>query len=219
MRKIIFTEDETKQILELWGQNYSRKAISKKLKLSEAAIKKIIAGLDRPYKYIGRKFGRLTVLERTGTAKNGSPIVKCICDCGKIKSNNISNLTVKNNHGTLSCGCYAKEINSSKNPWLTEYKAYIGNTIKKRNYIFELTVDEFQALGIENCFYCGIEPSSKMDVGKGFKNGIDRVDSNKGYTLDNCVSCCWTCNRMKSNMIQKDFFEHIEKIIKHHPHY
>jgi 5-methylcytosine-specific restriction endonuclease McrA len=51
-----------------------------------------------------------------------------------------------------------------------------------------------------------------MDVGKGLKNGIDRIDSNKGYTMDNCVSCCWTCNRMKGNMTQQNFLEHISKI-------
>lgn len=212
MRKIILSNEQISNILDMQNKGYSRKRISEILKISESPIKKILSGLNKPYKYIGKKFNRLTVLERVGTAKNGSPIVKCSCECGSIKNYNISNLTAKN--ATISCGCYAKEINSSKNPWLTEYNAYIGNTIKKRKFSFELTLEEFKNLCLSNCFYCGIAPSSKMDVGKGLKNGIDRIDSNKGYSLSNCVPCCWTCNRMKSNMDIENFLSHIKNILQ-----
>jgi hypothetical protein len=27
----------------------------------------------------------------------------------------------------------------------------------------------------------------------------DRVDNNKGYSLENCVAACFECNRIKSN--------------------
>ena len=43
-------------------------------------------------------------------------------------------------------------------------------------------------------------------------NGIDRIDSNIGYIKENCVSCCWTCNKMKNNFSQKEFLEKINKI-------
>lgn len=213
MKKIIFTEEQTTNILELYQGGWSIKQISRKLKLSEWAIKQEIKELDveRPYKYIGKKFGRLTVLERAGTYKNGSPIVRCLCDCGTITLNIITNLTAKT---TMSCGCYNKEITASKNPWLTEYNAYIGNTVKKRGLSFQLNVEEFQKLCSSTCFYCGSEPATKMDVGKGVKNGIDRVDPNIGYELTNCVTCCWNCNRMKSNMSHDDFITHIGKIYK-----
>lgn len=29
---------------------------------------------------------------------------------------------------------------------------------------------------------------------------------------ENCVSCCWTCNKMKNNFSQKEFLEKINKI-------
>lgn len=213
MRKITLSTDQINNILELWNKGYSRKQISIILKLSELPIKKLTAKLSKPYKYIGKKFKRLTVLERVGSASNGSPIVKCLCECGAIKNYNISNLTSKG--GTVSCGCYAKEINSSKNPWLTEYNSYVTNTVKKRKFSFELTLEEFKNLCSSNCTYCNIQPSSKMNVGKGLKNGIDRIDSNKGYTKDNCAPCCWICNRMKSNMTKNDFLLHIQQIINH----
>jgi hypothetical protein len=43
-------------------------------------------------------------------------------------------------------------------------------------------------------------------------NGIDRVDNKKGYTEENCVSCCGLCNRMKMKMGLSDFAKHIQKI-------
>ena len=43
-------------------------------------------------------------------------------------------------------------------------------------------------------------------------NGIDRLDSAFGYRLGNCVPCCSTCNRMKSNMGSTDFQNHIRSI-------
>ena len=42
--------------------------------------------------------------------------------------------------------------------------------------------------------------------------GIDRVDSNKFYDIDNCVPCCEECNKMKLNMTTDKFLGHIEKI-------
>lgn len=43
-------------------------------------------------------------------------------------------------------------------------------------------------------------------------NGIDRINSKKGYTLDNTVSCCSTCNTAKLNMSLEDFKTWIIKI-------
>lgn len=50
-------------------------------------------------------------------------------------------------------------------------------------------------------------------------NGIDRIDSSKGYTIDNCALCCRQCNYLKNNMSQDDFADWILSIhlwaIKH----
>lgn len=37
--------------------------------------------------------------------------------------------------------------------------------------------------------------------------GLDRIDSTKGYTMDNLVSCCETCNRAKRHMSLAEFRE------------
>jgi hypothetical protein len=38
-------------------------------------------------------------------------------------------------------------------------------------------------------------------------NGIDRVDNNKGYTIENCVPCCTAVNYAKLDMSYSDFIQ------------
>ncbi len=54
-----------------------------------------------------KKFGKLTVIEKTNKRQDGGSIVwKCKCDCGNIVE--ISSKRLVNNIN-LSCGCYQKE--------------------------------------------------------------------------------------------------------------
>ena len=58
----------------------------------------------------GRRFGRLTVLEKDDErTKDGNTYWKCKCQCGNIKSVLVGNLT---SGKTKSCGCLAKETTS-----------------------------------------------------------------------------------------------------------
>ena len=59
---------------------------------------------------------------------------------------------------------------------------------KKRDLDFDLTFDQFMSFWQQDCSYCK-RPIPTI--------GIDRVDSNIGYSLENCVSCCSICNCMK----------------------
>jgi len=55
---------------------------------------------------IGRKFGRLIVLERAGKDKGGQATWKCLCECGTgkiIRSRDLRNGDAK------SCGCWQKQ--------------------------------------------------------------------------------------------------------------
>lgn len=57
----------------------------------------------------GQQFGRLTVLYKTRTDKNGHSYWMCQCECGNQKEISATNL--KSNR-TLSCGCLQKEMTS-----------------------------------------------------------------------------------------------------------
>lgn len=109
------------------------------------------------------------------------------------------------------------------------YRKYLYRTYKKnaeiRNLNFDISFDEFNDLTSKNCVYCGSEPvvsnSERYKKSKQFTtdpdakfNGIDRVDSSQGYTIDNCVPCCTKCNSMKLDYSKQEFLKHIEKIYK-----
>jgi hypothetical protein len=57
-----------------------------------------------------------------------------------------------------------------------------------------------------NCHYCGDEIQGV---------GIDRVNSNLGYSEDNCVPCCQICNEMKLDYPLSDWLKQVRKIAKH----
>jgi len=51
---------------------------------------------------------------------------------------------------------------------------------------------------------------------KNYINGLDRVDSSKGYIKDNVVTCCENCNRAKLDLTQQEFFAMIKSIYENH---
>lgn len=81
-----------------------------------------------------------------------------------------------------------------------------------RNFVFELTLEEFDAITKMPCEYCG-GYSDELDGAK--FNGIDRINTLDGYIYDNCVPCCATCNQMKMAFDLHDFLEHVKKIVNH----
>ena len=43
-------------------------------------------------------------------------------------------------------------------------------------------------------------------------NGVDRIDSSLGYSVNNCLPCCEKCNKMKLVYETNDFLNHIKQI-------
>lgn len=91
------------------------------------------------------------------------------------------------------------------------YKKY-EREANERNLKFELTIDEFNEITKQPCFYCG--EFGKEQDGVQY-NGVDRINSIDGYSVSNCVPCCEMCNRMKLDYDLHDFLEHIKKITIH----
>lgn len=98
------------------------------------------------------------------------------------------------------------------------YCKYTGRARKEQKE-FSLSKEEFATMTSADCHYCGSPPQQShynrktSNSGPYIYNGIDRVDSKKGYTVDNCVPCCKVCNFMKSNLMPEEFIEHIKKIL------
>ena len=47
-------------------------------------------------------------------------------------------------------------------------------------------------------------------------NGVDRINSNIGYTEENTVPCCKYCNTAKNTMTQNEFKMWIKRVYKHY---
>lgn len=164
-----------------------------------------------------RKFGRLTILGPSENKHSRGKLWRCLCDCGNKKEVPRSSLTTNN---VRSCGCLIREKPSSrksygeaaKNRLINSYKS----NAKKKNLLFSLKKEEIESLFKSNCYYCASPPLKKAEYkgcyGYYIFNGIDRVDNNKGYIIDNCVSCCSLCNYKKSNKTQEMFYNQISKI-------
>jgi hypothetical protein len=69
-----------------------------------------------------------------------------------------------------------------------------------------------------SCHYCGVERHlvtlfcHKLKIKTPFMT-IDRKDNDQGYLPDNCVSCCFVCNRTKSNFFSYEEMLEIGKIV------
>lgn len=176
----------------------------------------------------GKRYGHLTVVKYIGFLQKENyraSMYLVRCDCGK----EIEMRTQAFHTGiNTTCGCRSwgrrDRGDTSFELCYNEYK----KRSKKLGRCFEITKEDFRILTKQNCYYCGTEPQGEFNANscavKTLKcpyptyiyNGLDRIDSSKGYTLDNVVSCCKTCNWMKSDMSQQEFIDQCNRIsLKH----
>jgi len=94
------------------------------------------------------------------------------------------------------------------------------NNAELRGIPFQLGPSTFRSITEQDCTYCGAKPTPSSLHIKKFNgawrwNGIDRVDSSKGYIYGNVVPCCSLCNKLKSNLEQSDFLDQLFLIVNH----
>lgn len=163
---------------------------------------------------IGKKFGKLTVVEKINPDKLHW---RCICECGKEVEKSTSTLF---SSPSVSCGCNTKHHNY-KGFGVSGFNAIISRYRKSadaRDLAFTLTETQFREIIFRECYYCGTQQSSefklrtKFQIGSIKYNGIDRIDNSKGYTIDNVVTCCTMCNKMKLTFGITEFKEKILQI-------
>lgn len=87
----------------------------------------------------------------------------------------------------------------------------------KREMEFELTVDYLASLYIQQqglCYYTRrvMDIRSSRSVTRSQRTNpnkvsLDRLDSEKGYTLDNVVLCCWSVNQAKAALSISEFVD------------
>lgn len=175
---------------------------------------------------VGKTFGRLTVISELGviSGKGSSYWYSCLCECGAIKSVKGASLG-RWKGSTKSCGCLQRDVARRRGKenrlkfgeaaFRAYYRSY-SRRAKDKNIEFDLSIDKFKSLTEDICYYCKSTPAGKIDnkwhYGYSVHNGIDRIDNTRGYTLDNCVTCCKRCNQAKNDMTKFEFYLWIEKV-------
>lgn len=148
---------------------------------------------------VGRKYGRLTILEVTGARENGRLRYSCTCrcECGTIKDYRTDALTIGK---TKSCGCFNAELAAVRNRRhggarrvtgrLPEYKVWEG--MKRRCFNEnEQNYERYGGRGITICerwlgtdgfgnFYADMGPRPSP------YHSIDRINNDGNYEPGNC---------------------------------
>lgn len=165
----------------------------------------------------GQRFGKLLAIK----VVSRTPILwECRCDCGNLHTTSRTNL-----YKAKSCGCshieQAKKMGknkrktsgySARNKLMRKYEAQA----RYRNLEWELSIEQFNEITKQNCFYCNREPFQVVRLkgcnGEYVYNGIDRVDNRRGYIIENCVPCCGICNKAKMSMTEDEFADWIVRV-------
>ena len=177
---------------------------------------------------LGKKFGRLTVIEERPPTPAGHSTWLCLCDCGKEA---IRTSTSMKRSQFSSCGCWHRE--GFDNPlfrgvgeisgnwfWHVVYRSACG---RKSRYAIErkLEIDiqfiwDLFLKQNRKCALSGIEltfpKNNNNEEKKKSTASLDRIDSKKGYIKDNVQWVHKDVNRMK-NIYSQDYFVKMCKAI------
>jgi hypothetical protein len=172
-----------------------------------------------------------TSLNRVG--EDGRVLWNAVCDCGNTTV--VIPFNVANSKRPIkSCGCYGKSVRQKNGEKCRRYEPRISSARCVWQWYDDKECDFESFLKVSQlpCHYCGQPPYTtfnranvdkknyhpsdyQREEGNFIYNGLDRIDSSKTHSLDNIVPCCWTCNRMKGNMLYHEFVNHVKLMNAH----
>lgn len=140
------------------------------------------------------------------------------CKKNKIKKIGLEEYHKKNNETMQK---YRENNKNKLNDYRNEYRQKTKSLYDElkimtsdKNIEMSLTMDQFENLIQQICFYCGdIEKNALWGDKTTRINGIDRIDSEKGYIENNVVSCCSFCNYSKNTLSVSKFLRQIFHIL------
>lgn len=160
-------------------------------------------------------FNKLTTIKIVGQTKNKTYIWECECACGN--RTKVSASCLKSG-STKTCGCarFGQKRPQKKGRESCSWRGYgdiSGNyfsgikvSAKNRGIDFDISIKDIWDIYLsqnKKCYLSGITVS--FDGKSNSTASIDRVDSNKGYSLNNIKICHKNVNKMKWNLSLDNF--------------
>jgi len=166
---------------------------------------------------IGDKYFELTVIEMAQKNKRGEQCWKCLCGCGK------NTILVGSAIGiNRTCGCSHFRLGNKS----CHFKGYgeiysslwtsIQIGARERNLEFNITIEDAWNLFIKQNRKCVLSGEiltfrSKSEIADGTAS-LDRIDSSKGYTIDNIQWIHKDLNFAKQKLSQHEFINLCKKV-------
>jgi hypothetical protein len=201
-------------------------------------LRRYIPDMTAKRDFTGVKSHHLTFVRPT-TLKARYVIWEVQCDCGKVFLDSPTRIMDRpSKPGKKSCGCMREAAYKAAAQKTRRYDPVISSARMrwKRSYP-DAKWETYYSLSRQYCHYCGSPPRLTWNKSDSYKsnpsgrrkrfsavqiengnfthNGLDRIDSSKGHTDDNCVPCCYICNSMKSDMPYEEFRNHIKQVYAH----
>ena len=167
----------------------------------------------------GKRFNKLVPFEFSHLNKTRHAMWKCKCDCG---NETIAESRLLINGTKKSCGCLVNNNGRQSKTW----KGYEDISLSffhkirfdaiKRKLPFEVTIEQCWNLFItqnRKCKLSGlpIQFQTKVKTFDGTAS-LDRIDSSRGYTIDNIQWVHKDVNTMKWDLTPERFLFLVEKI-------
>lgn len=234
------TKEDREEIYNLHINNEKCENIALKFNVAKATINRSIQKKNkllniknrhRAFKkptnnLIGTFFGKLEVIELV-QPKNKRDPWKFKCKCHECKSEKLI-LTAYGlkNRLNKTCGCIKIEMRKGKNS--TSFKGYedisgsfwhiVMRNARLRNIDVTITIEDAWNLFLSQNKKCAL---SGIDITFGESNydettaSLDRIDSNKGYDIDNIQWVHKTLNFMKNNLTDEKFIYYCQKVVEY----
>lgn len=205
------------------GKMYSE--IAKEYNVKHGVIQKLARKYNLPRQrdfkinlkqdFTGRKFGKLTVLERAPDGPGGAIRWKSQCECGNTTITPATNLV---HNTTKSCGCTRKSRQWQIIP------SYIWNGMKgrakSRGLEFTITKEYVEKLFLDQDKRCAltlrplhfVRTKNKRNFNEFTTASLDRIDNNVGYVEGNVRWLYKKVNYMKQDFEEQEFLQLCKEI-------
>lgn len=175
---------------------------------------------------LGQQFGEYTVVNCIGEKGNGGyTYFDCVCSCGKQEYVRLSRLFREGYKACKSCHARRNYNLYTKDKWDAvrsnaigdlsgTFFSHIKQAAKTRKKEFSITMEQLWELFVaqdNKCAMTGLDIQLSLDRKKSDPDfskitaSLDRIDSSKGYTVDNIQWVHKDINRMKWSLSKDDF--------------